>query len=465
VLDVAAQTPSRTPGPLSTQYAAVTVSMLVLVTIVAFESLAVSTAMPTAAVDLHAVRSYGLAFSVMLTAQLLGIVLAGVWADRSGPLPGTFAGQLLFGVGSAICGSSSHLGVFLTGRVLTGLGGGLLVVMLYVISGRVYPEAVRPRLFSLLSAAWILPALIGPPIAAWLTHVWSWRLVFWVVVVPVVATLLTLLRLRGRIETSHFDGASSGRDHRTHVRVAWAGLGIALAAGAVQLGTYDLVLQWSPRTVLGLLGLAGVAATAPLLVPRGTWRMARGIPSAMLARSLFSAAFAGGISYVPLMLVNERGTSLTFAGVIIAAGSLGWAAGAWVQGLPHVAGRRPSLVSGGAALLLVGMSLMALGAYLTWPAWLSAPALVLGGLAMGLGVTSTTVLVLELSPVADHGENSSSIQLADVLGSVMGVATATAIFAALHTGAGHDRRVYTLLFAVLAAGAALAIPAGRRITT
>ncbi len=456
---------TRTPGPLSPAYAAVTVSMLVLVTIVAFEALAVSTAMPTVARALHSVRSYGLAFSVMLTAQLLGIVLAGVWSDRSGPLPGTFAGQLLFGVGAATCGSSNRLDVFLAGRVLTGLGGGLLVVMLYVIAGRVFPAVLRPRLFTLLSAAWILPSLLGPPIAAWLADTWTWRLVFWAVVAPVVVTLVTLYHLRSRIAVSHFDAQVSGRDHSTHVRIAWAGLGIALSAGAIQLGTIDLVLRWSPRTALAAAGVVGVVVTAPMLVARGTWRMARGLPSAMLARALFSASFAGAVSYVPLLLVSERGTTIGFAGLIIAVGSFGWAFGAWVQGLSRFDGRREALVYGGAVLLVGGMGLLAAAAWYGWAAWTAAPAFVLSGLAMGLGVTTTTVLVLALSPVEEHGEHSSSIQLADILGGTMGVAAATALFAALHDPAGTDRGVYTLIFAMLTASAVVAVPAALRIRT
>ena len=91
-------------GPLSRPYLEVTLAVLALVTIVAFESMAVSTAMPSVARDLEAVRSYGFAFSVMLTAQLLGIVLAGVWTDRSGPLPGSLVGQALIAVGAATCG-------------------------------------------------------------------------------------------------------------------------------------------------------------------------------------------------------------------------------------------------------------------------------------------------------------------------------------------------------------------------
>jgi len=85
-------------------YRLLTIALLALVTIIAFEAMAISTAMPAVAKDLDAVRSYGLAFSFMLTAELLGIVLAGVWADRSGPLPSLFAGQLLMVAGSAMAG-------------------------------------------------------------------------------------------------------------------------------------------------------------------------------------------------------------------------------------------------------------------------------------------------------------------------------------------------------------------------
>ena len=78
---------------MSPAHRLVTISLVALVTIIAFEAMAISTAMPIIARDLDAVRSYGLAFSAMLTTQLLGIVLAGVWCDRRGPLPSLFAGQ------------------------------------------------------------------------------------------------------------------------------------------------------------------------------------------------------------------------------------------------------------------------------------------------------------------------------------------------------------------------------------
>ena len=57
-----------------------------VVVAVAFEAIAVATAMPVAARELDGLRSYGLAFSVFLTASLLGMVVAGEMSDRRGPV-------------------------------------------------------------------------------------------------------------------------------------------------------------------------------------------------------------------------------------------------------------------------------------------------------------------------------------------------------------------------------------------
>src|SRR5665647_1341553 len=109
-------------GPMGSAYRLLTLALLALVTIIAFEAMAISTAMPQVAKDLDAVRSYGLAFSFMLTAELLGIVLAGVWADRRGPLPSLFAGQLLMAAGSAMAGLAPTFTMLLAGRLIAGLG-------------------------------------------------------------------------------------------------------------------------------------------------------------------------------------------------------------------------------------------------------------------------------------------------------------------------------------------------------
>jgi MFS family permease len=469
VTDAATQPTSGRPagsapveGPFSSAYRLVTVSILALVTIIAFESMAISTVMPDVAVELEAVRSYGLAFSVMLTAQLLGIVLAGVWVDVAGPLPALLAGQVLLGVGSLVCGAAVGLEMLLVGRAGAGFGAGLLVVVFFVVIGRVYPEVVRPRLFGMFSAAWVVPSLLGPPVAAAIASALSWRWVFWAVVAP-IAVITVLLMTRSGLIGEAGSARVSSRDHAAHVRVAWLGLAIALAAGAVQLGTHELELVWSPKTVLAVLGVVGLAVVAPLLLPRGMWVMRRGLPTVMLSRFLASMSFFGTTTYVPLFLVSERGLTLGWAGLVLAIGSVGWATGSWIQGSSRHDGHRERLVTFGGTGLALGIIGCGLTAALGLPTAVVAVSISVMGLGMGLTTATTSVLMLGLSSEAEHGASSTSLNLSDVLGSVLGIATGGAIFAALHTSDGSDAGVFALMWSVTATAAIVLATAGRRI--
>jgi MFS family permease len=461
---VSAPTPTRA-GVFDAAYALVSVALVALITVIAFEGMAVSTAMPAAARELDAVRSYGLAFSVMLTTQLLGIVLAGVWCDRSGPLPSLYAGQLLFAAGCAGCGSAQSFGPFLVGRGVAGLGAGLIIVAGYVVIGRAYPASLRPKVFSVISAAWVLPSLLGPPVSAWVTTTWSWRWVFWLVVVPVVVAMALVWARRQQIMEADVGIEAASRDHREHVRAAWLGIVIAASAGALQWGTHNLDHAAAPQLAVALAGVVGIGVAAPLLLPDGTFVMRRGLPSVMIARFLLTSSFFGTITYIPLMLVNERGLSLGRAGMILAVGSLGWSAGSWVQGRDRWTGRRERLVSLGGLLLTAGLLAVVAVTHFGWNAYLIAVALVACGTGMGLGTASLSVLSLTLTPAADHGTTSSSLQLADVLGSVLGIAAAGAVFAALHTRAGADTAVYVTMWLGLSAVSALVMLAGQRIRT
>jgi len=450
-----------TGGPFSPAYRLITIALVALVTIIAFEAMAIATAMPQAAEDLDAVRGYGLTFSVMLTAQLLGIVLAGVWSDRDGPMPGLYAGQLLFAVGAAICGLATSFPILLVGRAVTGLGAGVVIVVLYVVVGQVYPATTRPRVFSFISAAWVLPSLVGAPLSGWLASTFTWRLVFWVVVPPALITLAVVARqsaaIRGRDDRS--DHGTS--DRSTHRRTARLGALVALAAGLLQLGTHERFPLLSWQSLAALAGLGGLLLLTPRLLPAGTLRMARGIPSIIASRFLLNAAFNGTITYVPLMLTQERGTTLATAGIVLALGSLGWSAGSWVQGLASMAGRRTSLVSAGGLFLSLGCLGLVLVTALGWPVWLFAPAMVLAGTGMGLASTSLSVLLLDLAPTGESSRASAALQLSDVLGSVIGIAGASALFASIHTTGG-DTRTYLVMWGALAVVAALVVLGGRR---
>ena len=127
--------------------------------------------------------------------------------------------------------------------------------------------------------------------------------------------------------------------------------------------------------------------------------------------------------------------------------------------------RRSELVVAGGAALTVGILLLAAIAGFGWHYYLVGLATTVSGLGMGLAMSSTSVLSLALSPVSDHGSVSSSLQLSDVLGSVMGISAAGAVFAALHNPNGSDNAVFVLIWVALASVAALVMVGGQQTRT
>src|SRR5213595_3308538 len=104
VIRVSARCVSTSPvqvtfGLMHERWRGLTIGLVLNVTFVAFEGLAVATIMPLVARDLSGLALYGWVFSAFLLADLAGIVVAGEYADRHGPALPFGVGLVLFGVG------------------------------------------------------------------------------------------------------------------------------------------------------------------------------------------------------------------------------------------------------------------------------------------------------------------------------------------------------------------------------
>ncbi|TDD68262.1 MFS transporter, partial [Actinomadura darangshiensis] len=163
---------------LSAGFRAATFGIVLTVTLLAFENLAVGTVMPVVADDLNGLALYAWGFSATLIMSLLSTVLAGGWIDRSGPSRPFMIGLGAFVAGLVVAGTAPSMWLFVAGRAVQGLGTGVSLVSMYVVIARVYPEELRPRVFAALSAAWVLPSLIGPAVGGALAEHLGWRWVF-----------------------------------------------------------------------------------------------------------------------------------------------------------------------------------------------------------------------------------------------------------------------------------------------
>ena len=454
----AAETPRASESIFSPRYLAVTIGFVSSILLTAFEAMAVASAMPVAVADLHGLPYYSLAFSAYLTTSLLGMVLSGQRADRHGPMLPFLGGIGVFGVGLVAAGTATTMAQLVAGRAVQGFGGGLVIVALYVLVGKAYPEHLRGRAFSAMAACWVLPGAVGPVIAGVLTEDLSWRWIFLGIAVLIAVPLGLLakpLRDLPQPEPLPQTEAEAAADAagRRRTRVA-AGL-TALGAGLLQLGSQEI----NPLgLVLAPIALVLLATSVPRLLPPGTLRARRGLPTVILMRGLMAGAYFGIEAFLPLMLEQHRGMSVTLAGLSLVTATVGWAVSSWAINRPFVAKRisKPGRVRVGVAIC--GISLLGdiVAVNTSTPLWTVAAAMGLAALGCGMAFPTVSVLTLELSEPAEQGTNSASLQVADGIGSTTTIALGGGVYHALSTGAAASGGVYVLLYALFIAVAGLA---------
>lgn len=427
-------------------------AMCALVFLAAFESLAVTTVMPAVSLELDGAGLYAVAFAAPLASGVVGMVAAGAWADRAGPARPLVAAASAFVVGLVVAGTAPTMWVLTGGRLLQGLGGGALTVVSYVVVARLYPGDLHPRVFAGFSAAWVIPSLVGPPVAGFVAEHLDWRWVFLgvAVLVPPIA-LVVLGRVRD-VGAPSDEPAPDGARTTAARRVAWA----ALAAVAVLVLGISPELGGAATAVLATVGAVGALAAARPLLPPGTLRARRGLPAVVADRGLLAAAFFGAEVYLPYLLTRRYDVPPTFAGVSLTAAALTWASASWVQGrlgsrLPHARAIRI-----GTAAVTVAIASVAVGAALRAPVGVLVAAWAVAGAGMGLTYARQTVLVLRLSPPGAEGTNSSAISVADSIGASLALSVTGVLFAAVAQRGGQVPYAACLaLTALLALGAAL----------
>ncbi len=442
------------PRLFDAQHRAITIGIVCAVTLVAFEGTAVITALPTVARDLGQVPLFAWIINAFVAASLIGQVMGGEWADRLGPRIPMLVGIAAFGLGGLTCGLAGNFGVLLAGRGLQGLGAGVLIVITYVIIGRAYDVRLRPKAFALLSASWVLPAIVGPVIAGWVTETYSWRYVFLIVAVIIwIPIFLVIPKLRVYDVT----------DSKTALRTRRTALAIAAAAGLIlfQDGVQRHGLFGGVEAIVALIVLI---PSLKRLLPAGTLRLARGLPTVVVMRGLLAGAFFSAEAWIPLALSTVRSVSTTWAGLFLAVGAIGWAAGAWFQGHPPANWTPARFVQLGAGCLALALLTLPLCLVPALPPWVLAISWLIGAMGMGLAVSSLAILLLNYSNLDEQGANSASIQVSDSTGVVLATGVTGAVFATVSVLGEPGAWTYVAMWLMSATIAVVALWASPRVS-
>jgi predicted MFS family arabinose efflux permease len=290
-------------------------------------------------------------------------------------------------------------------------------VCLYVVVGLVFPAVLQPAVFASFAAAWVLPSLFGPALAAFVSHAVGWRWVFLgVVALVAAAACLVTPSLRG------LDDAGSG-EATPRSRLAWAVVGAVAVLALELLGSRE---SWV--VLFAILALGVVALSLRRLLPAGSLRARRGLPAVIGTRGLMSASFFCAEAYIVFVLQERWGLTPGTAGLALTGVGIVWAASSQVQSR---LGERVSDVTAmrwGSGLVLLGtIALLAVVAGHVAPE-LAVAAYVVAGAGMGFGYPRTGVAMLAASSDADRGFNSSALSIADSLGGALSLSLSGIVF-------------------------------------
>ncbi|HEY6812544.1 MAG TPA: MFS transporter, partial [Propionibacteriaceae bacterium] len=307
---------------------ALTIGLCATIVAIAFETISVATAMPVAARDLNGLNYYAWAFSLFLIGMLFATVVCGRISDRIGPAKPLLAGLVIFLVGLVVSGTAQYMAQLVLGRLVQGLGSGTMNVAIFVCVAQAYSLTQRPKIFTYISTAWVLPSFVGPPASAWLTNHLSWHWVFFAVIPLVIfGGVMALPSLRRMIGLR----ASSSSEVSQKPAPLWAAALLCGATAALQLAGQRL--DWIGLGLL-VVGLVLLLISLPQLMPPGFLRFRRGLSQVIQTRGLLPGAFFGAEAFVPLMLVEQRSVPLFQAGAVLTVGAVGWTAGSWLQSRP-----------------------------------------------------------------------------------------------------------------------------------
>jgi MFS family permease len=427
--------PSRpTDSLFSRAHLPLAVSAVALVTLGAFENRAVGTALPTLVRDFDAVSSFGLASAAPIASFVVSLALAGLWADRSGPVPPLRAGIVTFAVAQVLVGTAAGMPQVIAGRLLSGLAEGLIDVGIMVLIARALPEELRPRMFSLFAASWILPSVVGPFLTGIVTEGAGWRWVFlgalavlvpvWLVLRPVLRAALALPAAPG--STGPTGSTASAAEPSSSV-LPWAVLA-ATAVFGLSLAGEHLAADPIPAVAVVVAGAVGALIAAVRLLPHGTFRVRRGLPAVVAQRAFTATAFAGVGAWLPLLLTLVHGFSATTAGISLSITGVTWALGSWLQARDH--GYAPATVlRAGLTAMTAGLAVTVLLAWPGLPPAIGLAGWALAGVGMGLASPVLSVLTLAASDSSNQGRNVGAAQLAGSLSTAGALAVSGAAVA------------------------------------
>ena len=424
------------------------ISVMIVFLLSAMSQTIVGTAMPRIIAELSGLHLYAWATTAYLLASTVMVPIWGKLGDLYGRKPILLIGIAIFLAGSWLAGLAGEFGdlpllgggmtQLIIFRAVQGLGGGALFTTAFAIIADLFAPRERAKFSGLFGSVFGIASVFGPVVGGFFTdhgtvtlfgHVIAgWR---WVFYCNIPFALAAVAMIIVKMPTLPIRGVG---------RIDWAGAALIIAGFvplllAITWGGREYA--WASPLILGMLGFAIAALTAFVFVEKVvrdpiiplelfknlTFTTANG------AAFVYSMAFMGVTSFLPLYMQVGQGIPATTSGLTMLALMGGMIASSTINGqLVTKTGLYKPFMIGGGVVLIIGVFLMCfIGPDTT--TWDLAWRLLIVGIGLGPGQSLFGLAVQNAVPFHQIGVATSSGQFVRQIGSTMGVA----LFGALLT--------------------------------
>lgn len=285
----------------------------------AADTLVTATISPGMVFEIGGIEYVNWAVSLYEVGAIIAGAAAGMLCGRFGVKRVLGVAGTLYALGCTVAALAPSMTIVVIGRLVQGLGGGMLLSLCYFAMHEWFPEEYWNRLIGIEAFIWAAGSLLGPLVGGiFVNH--SWRGAFWFFgLQAVVLTMLALL-------------LPSDVPNERHPRVRWPILPLAVLSAATLIIAYAGVATGAATsTIECLVGVAllYVAArfdrrSAVRLLPLHFLNFRQPLGAGLWMVFALSMSTTGFWLYGPLILKIVFGTNPLIAGYVLAAESLAW---------------------------------------------------------------------------------------------------------------------------------------------
>ena len=186
------ETSTDTNGIHGTRLALVFIALLLAMFTGSVSETIAATALPTIVGDLGGVDLIQWISTAYVLAATIMMPIYGRLGDLIGRKKLLIFALTVYTIGKIVCGVAPDMGVLIAGRVISGLGGGGIMVLVSAIVADLVPARQRGKYLGVTGSVFAVSTVLGPLLGGFFVQVTGWR---WLFAFTVPLTVIAVLAL------------------------------------------------------------------------------------------------------------------------------------------------------------------------------------------------------------------------------------------------------------------------------